>query len=73
MKVKYKLIITSILFVLISFVCIAQNTPGTPPPPPSPSFRPPPPVGLPIDGGLTYGIAFALLYGLQKLRTKRTL
>jgi len=58
-----KRIFLSILFVLISFVCVAQ----TGPPPPGP----PPPKGLPIDGGLLYGIAFALCLGVKKLLSKQ--
>ncbi len=63
MTIQNKRIIASILFVLISFVCAAQ----TGPPPPGP----PPPVGFPIDGGLLYGLAFALFYGVKKLLLKR--
>ncbi|MDG1730204.1 MAG: hypothetical protein P8K68_14760 [Algibacter sp.] len=62
-----KRIIASILFVLISFVCEAQGVPGSMPPPPGP----PPPPGFPIDGGLIYGMAFALFYGVKKLLLKR--
>ena len=67
MTIQNKRIFASILFVLISFVCVAQGIPGPPPPPPGP----PPPVGLPIDGGLLYGMAFALFYGVKKLLLKR--
>ena len=66
MMIQNKRIIASILFVLISFVCVAQ-IPGSGPPPPGP----PPPRGFPIDGGLLYGVAFALLYGIKKLRVKK--
>jgi hypothetical protein len=65
MTIQNKRIIASILFVLISVVCIAQTGP-TPPPP-----GPPPPKGFPIDGGLLYGMAFALFYGAKKLLVKR--
>ncbi len=44
MKIQNKNFIASILFVLISFVCVAQG--GDTPPPPAP---PPPPLPL-IDG-----------------------
>lgn len=57
MTVRNKRILASILFVLISFVCVAQN-----PPPPGP-----PPPGLPIDGGVFFGVIFALFYGVRKL------
>lgn len=67
MTMQNKRIIASILFVLISVVCVAQSIPGPTPPPPGP----PPPVGFPIDGGLLYGIAFALFYGAKKLLLKR--
>jgi len=64
MIMQNKRIFASILFVLISSVCVAQTLP----PPGSP---PVPPPGLPIDGGLLYGMAFALFYGVKKLLLKR--
>ncbi len=48
----------SILFVLISFVCAAQDTP----PPPAP----PPPPGLPVDGAVLFVLAIGILYGIKK-------
>ena len=51
MIIQNKRIIASILFVLISFVCAAQ---ALPPP------GPPPPVGLPIDGGVLMGLVAGL-------------
>ena len=57
MTVQNKRILTSILFVLISFVCVAQV-----PPPPGP-----PPVGFPIDGGLFFGVIFALFLWRKKI------
>ena len=60
MRIQNKKIIASILFVLISFVCIAQ---GSGPPPPSP----PPPPGLPIDGGILALLGLGLVYGIKKL------
>lgn len=54
----------SILFVLISFVCMAQSEPPPPTPPP----------GTPIDGGLFILLALGLLYGVLKiLKEKRLL
>ncbi|WP_231481229.1 PID-CTERM protein-sorting domain-containing protein [Sediminibacter sp. Hel_I_10] len=50
----------SILFVLISFVCIAQGE-GVPEPP-----GPPTPPGTPIDGGILLGIVAGLCYGIKK-------
>ncbi|MDO5979029.1 PID-CTERM protein-sorting domain-containing protein [Flavivirga spongiicola] len=60
MTVQNKRILASVLFVLISFACFAQD----PPPPPGP------PPGLPIDGGVLMGIIFALFYGVRKLLIK---
>jgi hypothetical protein len=47
MGLQNKKILASILFVLISFVSIAQ---GSVPPPP----MPPPPPGLPIDDAMLF-------------------
>jgi len=58
MNIQNKRIFASILFVLISFVCVAQKVP----PPPTP-----PPPGLPIDGGILLGFFVALFYGTKKL------
>ncbi len=57
MKIGNKSIFASVLFILISCICVAQGPP--PPGPPAP--------GLPIDGGLLFGIVFALYYGVKKL------
>lgn len=59
MRIQNKKILASILFVLISFVCVAQ---GDAPPPPAP----PPPPGLPIDGMLPAAMLLALFYGIKK-------
>lgn len=61
MRIQNKKIFASILFVLISFVCIAQGD-GVPPP------GPPVPVGpdVPIDGGILLGIVAGLVYGIKK-------
>ena len=57
MIIQNKRIIASILFVLISVVCVAQSPPppGTPPP------------GFPIDGGVIFGLCCGLMYGAVKL------
>lgn len=60
MTIQNKRIFASILFVLISFVCMAQI--GDNPPPP----QPPPPPGLPIDGGLAILFFVAIYYGIKK-------
>ncbi|MCX7551253.1 PID-CTERM protein-sorting domain-containing protein [Xanthomarina sp. F2636L] len=59
MKIQNKKMVASILFVLISFVCVAQSTP----PPP----LPPPPPGLPIDGGILAGLFIGIVLGVKKL------
>ena len=61
MRIQNKRTIASILFVLISFVCLAQGS-GTPPPP-----SPPPPPGLPVDGGVLMVLGLGILYGVKKL------
>ncbi|GAA3643136.1 PID-CTERM protein-sorting domain-containing protein [Flavivirga jejuensis] len=65
MKVQNKRILASVLFVLISLVCFAQDLPAPAPPGP-----PPVPPGLPIDGGVLFGVVFAMFYGVRKLLTK---
>ncbi len=59
MIMQNKRIIASILFVLISFVCAAQALP--------PPIQGPPPPGLPIDGGVLFGVFAGLIYGVKKL------
>ena len=59
MNIQHRKYIASILFVLISFVCVAQG--GNPPPP-----LPPPPPGLPIDGLTPFILILALFYGVRK-------
>ena len=58
MTIQNKRIFASILFVLISLVCVGQS----PPPPGAP-----PPPGFPIDGGVLLGAVFAVFYGVKKL------
>lgn len=65
MTIQNKRIFTSILFVLISFECIAQGGPPPPLPPPGPGLPP-----LPIDGGVLMGVCVALFYGAKKLLKK---
>ncbi|MDG5491025.1 hypothetical protein [Psychroserpens sp. SPM9] len=59
MRIQNKKILASILFVLISFVCVAQG--GDPPPP-----MPPPPPGLPIDGFTTVAAILGVFFGIKK-------
>jgi len=67
MRIQNKKIFVSILFVLISFVCVAQGV-GNPPPP-----MPPPPPGLPIDGFTTIAVIVGAFFGIKKTlnNTKR--
>ena len=64
MKIQNKRLFASILFVLISFVCMAQIVPAAPPPP---ELAPPPPPGFPIDGGVLLGACVAIFYGVKKI------
>lgn len=61
MRLQNKLKLASILFLLVSFVCAAQET-GNPPPP-----MPPPPPGLPIDGSVTFMLVVGLIFGIYKV------
>lgn len=67
MIMQTKKILVPILFLLISFVSVSQERP-TPPTPPLPV---PPPVGLPIDGGVLLAACFAVVYGARKLLFKK--
>ena len=58
MRIQNKKIFASILFVLISFVCIAMQ------PPPQPGIPPPPP-GLPINEMLPILLLAGLFYGIK--------
>ena len=58
MRVQNKLKLASILFLLVSFVCAAQET-GNPPPP-----MPPPPPGLPIDGNVLILLVLGVVLGV---------
>jgi hypothetical protein len=60
MKIHNKKILASILFVLISLVCVAQGT--NPPPPPSA----PGPPGTPIDGFTGLAVIIGAIYGVTK-------
>ena len=59
MGLQIKKILASILFVLISFVCVAEG--GQPPPP-----TPPPPPGLPIDDAIAILFVLALIFGVVR-------
>ena len=67
MTIQNKRILASILFILISFVCIAQGEGA--PPTPSPEGPPPPP--FPIDGAVLLGGFIALAYGARKLLSSK--
>lgn len=58
MIVQNKLKLASIIFLIVSFVCAAQET-GNPPPP-----MPPPPPGLPIDGSVLFVLVLGLIFGV---------
>lgn len=55
--------ITLVLVFLLATEFVFSQTP--------PSRTPPPPPGLPIDGGLFTLIAVAFGYGINKLRNKK--
>lgn len=66
MTIQNKRILASILFVLISFVCVSQTDP------PDPSGNGPGLPGFPIDGGVLVGAFVALAYGVsKKLKNKK--
>lgn len=62
-----KKIIKSFLFVvvLLTVTIVFAQTPS------APNRTPPPPPGVPIDGGLFALIGVAVGYGLKKLRIKK--
>jgi len=62
MGIQNKKIFASILFVLISFVCLAFQIP-------EPPGEPPPP-GLPIDGAIPLAIIGALYFGIKNKRSQ---
>ncbi|OMP32380.1 hypothetical protein [Mangrovimonas xylaniphaga] len=65
MKVQNKKILASVLFVLVSFMCAAQELP-----PPEPKGTIPP--GLPIDGLVPLLLALAGFYGVRmKIKQKK--
>ena len=61
MTIQNKRIFASVLFVLISYACIAQGS-GVPPPP-----GPPPPPGLPVDEYVPILFIMAFYYGIKNL------
>ncbi|GGH37477.1 hypothetical protein IA57_05605 [Mangrovimonas yunxiaonensis] len=65
MKTQYKPILVSVLLVLLSFVCTAQNSESLPAPQPMTGPIPP---GTPIDGGVYVVAGLALAYGAYKKR-----
>ncbi|WP_282122701.1 hypothetical protein [Algibacter mikhailovii] len=65
MTIQNKRIIASVLFVLISTICVSQTPP--PLPPPGPPVAP----GLPIDGGVLCGVFVALLYGVKRIISQK--
>lgn len=62
MIIQNQRIFASVLFVLISLVCVAQVTQEGPEPPPSP----PPPIGTPIDGWIVFVLLIGLIYGVYR-------
>ncbi|MCO4822380.1 MAG: hypothetical protein KC469_09950 [Flavobacteriaceae bacterium] len=58
MRIQNRRKIASVLFVLISFVCAAQDAPE---PPPATS-----PPGTPIDGWVLIVLLIGLIYGVYK-------
>ncbi|WP_166959748.1 PID-CTERM protein-sorting domain-containing protein [Yeosuana marina] len=65
MTAQNKKIVASILFVLISCVCMAQI--DKPPSPMAKSAAGPPPPGFPIDGGVLVGVCIGVFYGAKKI------
>lgn len=72
MTIQNKRIVASILFVLISFGCMASGLQGPPdhannPPHPNGGPGAPPPPPFPIDGGIIVGLLIGLSYGAKKI------
>ena len=57
-----KIVIVFVFLLAVEFM-FAQTSP--------PANRPPPPPGLPIDGGLFALLAVGFGYGIKKLRIKK--
>ncbi|RSK41573.1 hypothetical protein [Mangrovimonas spongiae] len=68
MKLQNKKIIASILFLVISFVCVAQEDMPAPATGGGNQPIPPPPPGTPIDSGVYIVAGLALAYGAYKKR-----
>ncbi len=68
MKIQVKHIITLALILGVSYLATA-GAPPPPPPPPGGGMTPPcwPPPCIPIDGGLSFLVAAAAIYGGKKL------
>lgn len=66
-----KKILLNIFFVLISFEALSQGKPNPPCGTPPCGKGPPPPVGLPIDGGLSFLIIAGTAYGIYESRKRK--
>jgi hypothetical protein len=62
---RFRILIVSVCFLFISISAYSQKGPPLPP------IGPPPPVGLPIDGGLSYLLIAGAAYGVYKLKKKQ--
>jgi hypothetical protein len=68
MNKKYLRYLLCLFFILTNSIIFANKTP---PLPSRPGQSSAPPVGLPIDGGITFLLISGLAFGVYKLKSKK--